>query len=54
MSDIFLYFFRLRLIAGVVTVHGVDYEKGKFKTGIENGTLTIANTQVRFFNFFII
>lgn len=35
---------RLRLIAPVVTDHGVDYERGKFQDKLNDGTLTLERT----------
>jgi hypothetical protein len=36
---------RLRLIAPVIKVHGIDYERGKFQCKLDSGTLTLERTQ---------
>ena len=41
-------FSSLRLIAPVVRVHGVEYQQGKFKAKVENGTYTLERVKVIF------
>ena len=37
---------RLRLIAPVIQDHGIDYERGKFQDKLNDGSLTLARTEV--------
>lgn len=37
---------RLRLIAPVIKDHGIDYERGKFQDKLDDGSLTLARTEV--------
>ena len=39
----------LRLISPVIKDHGIDYESGKFQDKINDGSLTLARTEVREF-----
>ena len=41
---------RLRLISPVIKDHGIDYERGKFKAKLDNGTLTLDRTKIWFHN----
>ena len=36
----------LRLIAPVVRDHGIDYERGKFQDKLNDGSLTLARSEV--------
>ena len=37
---------RLRLITPVIKDHGVDYERGKLQEKLDDGSLTLARTEV--------
>lgn len=43
---------RLRLIAPVIMDHGIDYERGKFQDKLNDGSLTLARTEVMPFRLF--
>jgi hypothetical protein len=36
----------LRLIAPIISDHGVDYERGKFQAKLSNGSLTLERAEV--------
>ena len=45
-NQILIFLIRLRSIAPVIKVHGIDYEKGKFREKLNDGSLSLVKTEV--------